>query len=123
MVWTKSDIHGHTHKNSRGNLHVSAHTRVGLLELIREIENTLDTTYGSLDPELPLLTRARHQAALSEAAQELAAFQEIRLSQSVPVSIAAVHLRSAVHALETLIGAVDVDDVLTKVFTTFCVGK
>jgi tRNA modification GTPase len=123
MVWTKSDIHGHTHHNSRGNLHVSAHTRVGLLELIREIENTLDTTYGSLDPELPLLTRARHQAALSEAAQELAAFQEIRLSQSVPVSIAAVHLRSAVHALETLIGAVDVDDVLTKVFTTFCVGK
>jgi tRNA U34 5-carboxymethylaminomethyl modifying GTPase MnmE/TrmE len=34
-----------------------------------------------------------------------------------------VHLRSAVHELETLVGAVDVDDVLARVFSAFCVGK
>jgi tRNA modification GTPase len=42
---------------------------------------------------------------------------------TVPTSVAAVHLRSAVHELETLIGALDVEDVLTRVFSTFCVGK
>jgi tRNA modification GTPase len=39
------------------------------------------------------------------------------------MSVAAVHLRAAVFALETLVGAVDVEDVLSKVFSTFCVGK
>jgi tRNA modification GTPase len=34
-----------------------------------------------------------------------------------------VHLRSAAHALEELIGAVDVEEVLGRVFSTFCVGK
>jgi len=41
----------------------------------------------------------------------------------VPAAIASVHLRSAVHALETLVGAVDVDEVLARVFSTFCIGK
>jgi tRNA modification GTPase len=120
-VWTKADLH--VRMGGEGGLAVSAHTRQGLIELLESVERTLDTTYGSLDPELPLLTRARHQSALSEAAQELAAFSELRAADAVPVSIAAVHLRSAVHALETLVGAVDVDDVLTRVFSTFCVGK
>jgi tRNA modification GTPase len=39
------------------------------------------------------------------------------------MTIAAVHVRSAVHALESLIGAVDVEDVLSRVFSSFCIGK
>jgi tRNA modification GTPase len=121
-VRTKSDLGGSRNGNASVR-HVSAHRREGLLELLDSIESTLDSTYGSLDPDLPLLTRARHQAALSVAAQELASFRELRESDSIPVSIAAVHLRSAVNALETLVGAVDVDEVLARVFSTFCVGK
>jgi tRNA modification GTPase len=41
----------------------------------------------------------------------------------VPTTVAAVHVRAAVHALDELIGAVDVDDVLARVFEKFCVGK
>jgi tRNA modification GTPase len=37
--------------------------------------------------------------------------------------VAATHLRAAVMALEELIGAVDVEDVLERVFRSFCVGK
>ncbi len=40
-----------------------------------------------------------------------------------PASVAAVHIRSATHALDELIGSVDVDDVLDRVFRSFCVGK
>jgi tRNA U34 5-carboxymethylaminomethyl modifying GTPase MnmE/TrmE len=32
-------------------------------------------------------------------------------------------VRSAIWALDELIGAVDVEDVLGRVFETFCVGK
>jgi tRNA modification GTPase len=58
-----------------------------------------------------------------KAAQELASFRSLWTENQVPMSIAAVHLRSAVHELETLVGVVDVDDVLGRVFSTFCVGK
>jgi tRNA modification GTPase len=122
VVWTKSDLNPSA-LTRRPGVHVSARERIGLVELLQSIERTLDSTYGSLDPELPLLTRARHQAALNEAAAELSAFRDARTNNSVPVSVAAVHLRAAVHALETLVGAVDVEDVLTRVFSTFCVGK
>jgi tRNA modification GTPase len=41
----------------------------------------------------------------------------------VPISIAAVHLRAALAALEDLVGAVDVEQILDEVFSRFCVGK
>ena len=122
-VWTKSDIHEYSSGDGSSDVRVSARKREGLVELLHAIERVLDETYGSLDPDLPLLTRARHQSALREAAQELASFREQKTTGAVPVSIAAVHLRAAVHALETLVGAVDVEDVLERVFSTFCVGK
>jgi tRNA modification GTPase len=122
-VLTKSDVNADQPNGSNRRQKVSAHRRVGLVELLDGIERTLDTTYGSLDPDLPLLTRARHQSALKAAAAELEAFRGARVTNAVPASIAAVHLRAAVHELETLVGAVDVEEVLARVFSTFCVGK
>ena len=40
-----------------------------------------------------------------------------------PAVVTAVHLRDAVHALEELVGRVDVEDILDEVFRRFCVGK
>jgi tRNA modification GTPase len=124
FVSTKSDLHDpETEDFPHKMAVVSARNRHGLLELIGMIEHTLDSTYGSLEPDLPQLTRARHQSALLSAARELDAFRVLWMESEVPVSIGAVHLRSAVHELETLVGAVDVEDVLARVFSTFCVGK
>jgi tRNA U34 5-carboxymethylaminomethyl modifying GTPase MnmE/TrmE len=50
-------------------------------------------------------------------------FAAARRDRSLPATIAAVHLRSAAGALEELIGGVDVEDILTRVFSAFCVGK
>ena len=123
-VLTKADLHRATlDASSQSHALVSAQQREGLVPLVAMIERTLDSHYGSLDPDLPLLTRARHQAALMKAAEELALFRLEWSADQVPVSIAAVHIRSAVHELETLIGAIDVDDVLARVFSSFCVGK
>jgi tRNA modification GTPase len=122
-VLTKSDLNARDLAVNGSSQRVSAHRREGLVELLEGVERLLDSTYGSLDPDLPLLTRARHQAALNTAARELAAFSETRAMNTVPATIAAVHLRAAVHELETLVGAVDVEDVLARVFSTFCVGK
>jgi len=37
--------------------------------------------------------------------------------------VAATHLRAAVTALEGIVGVVSSDDVLDRLFATFCVGK
>jgi tRNA modification GTPase len=54
---------------------------------------------------------------------ELTAFREAWSSGVLPAPVAAVHVRAAATALDELIGTVDVDDVLARVFSSFCVGK
>jgi tRNA modification GTPase len=69
------------------------------------------------------VTRARHARALTEARDELAQFAALWSSDALPATVAAVHVRTAVHALESLVGGVDADEVLGRVFSSFCVGK
>jgi tRNA modification GTPase len=102
---------------------VSAVTGKGLADLRRAIVGVLAERYGAPTAELPLLTRARHVRALETARAELADFRNAWAEAGLPAPVAAVHLREAVVALETLIGAVDVEDVLDRVFSSFCVGK
>lgn len=102
---------------------VSAQTRVGLAALLNAIQQLLDQRHGAWTADLPILTRARHHAALSRALGELEEFRHVWQARSVPASIAAVHVRTAAHALEELIGGVSVEDVLGRLFATFCIGK
>ena len=102
---------------------VSAATGAGLRELVERIDRELSERYGGGEADTPVVTRSRHRAILGAARSELSAFREGWLSNALPATVAAVHLRSAVHALEELIGSVDVEDVLDRVFSSFCVGK
>lgn len=102
---------------------VSAHTGAGLADLARGIQATLSAKHGERVQDTPLLTRDRHRRAVALARQEVMEFQEAWQNGVVPVSIAAVHLRAATGALEDLIGAVGIEQVLDRVFSSFCVGK
>ena len=104
---------------------VSAVTGGGLAELRARLERLVEGNVGDEWRDTPLLTRERHRAAIATARSEVAAFQEAWSDgdHAVPVVVAAVHLRAAATALESLIGVIDVDDVLDRVFRTFCVGK
>jgi len=102
---------------------VSAITGDGLGALRARIDSVLNEKYGEIAPETPILTRARHIQGISAARDEIEQFRNAWEKQSLPAPVAAVHLRAAVIALEELIGAVSVDDVLERVFSSFCVGK
>jgi tRNA modification GTPase len=68
--------------------------------------------------EPALLGHARHRAAFADAA---AAIAEAAASED-PV-LRAESLRRAAHAFGRIAGRVDVDDVLDRIFSRFCIGK
>jgi tRNA modification GTPase len=102
---------------------VSAETGDGLRELIERIELEIDKRSHAPEPDVPVLTRARHQSALCLARNEVAGFLEAWEEGDLPATVTASHLRAAATALTELIGVVDVEDVLGRVFAEFCVGK
>lgn len=102
---------------------VSATTRQGLDVLLRVIVEELERSVGSITAELPLVTRGRHRDALEKALEEMREFRLLWGGARVPAPVAAVHVRSATHQLDELIGSVDVEEVLERVFRSFCVGK
>lgn len=129
-VRTKSDLGG-THEawpplEGEGvapPVRASAETGHGLHELLAAVDDLLAAGHGAPALDAPMLTRMRHERAITGARAELAAFRRAWHEDRVPAPVAAVHLRAAASALEELIGAVDVEDVLARVFATFCVGK
>jgi tRNA modification GTPase len=124
-VQTKSDLvsNGDEERPHWAAIAVSAETGLGLQELLGAIDDTLDKRHGEIAPDLPVLTRARHRKAISTARSEVEEFTVAWREEKLPATVAAVHLRTAVGALEELIGAVEVEDVLDRVFSSFCVGK
>jgi tRNA modification GTPase len=123
-VHTKADLVTFRVKsNGNRTVSVSAHTGAGLQQLLDAIDEAIAATYGEVAADLPMLTRARHQQALTTALGEIRQFQVTWSSGKLPAPVASVHLRTAVYVLEELIGAVDVEDILDRVFSSFCVGK
>lgn len=106
-------------------LPVSAETGAGLSALVAHLLDQLARRHGATAESgaEPLVMRVRHRQALTTARAELAAFAEAWERRTLPAPVAAVHVRAAIGALEELIGAVDVEEVLGRVFSTFCVGK
>ena len=102
---------------------VSAETGVGLAELLEAIGSRVGADAGVPNLDAPVLTHTRHRHSIEQARAEVAAFRDAWHDAQLPAPIAAVHLRAAVHVLEELVGAVDVEEVLDRLFARFCVGK
>lgn len=98
------------------DLAVSAATGAGLPALKALLEFHTKRLAGI--NETPVLTRARHRAALSQAADHLTT------SLAAPwAEIRGEELRLAAQALGRITGSVGVEDVLDSVFGQFCIGK
>ena len=78
---------------------------------------------GGAFGDAPMLTTARHRRAIETAYAETTEFGRVWSGQRFPATVAAIHLRTAVIALEELIGTVEIENVLDRVFSSFCVGK
>jgi len=121
IVRTKQDLVGAAQD---GGIQVSALTGFGIGDLRGALVGRLFAAGSggvAADPE-PALTRERHRLALERAATELAAARA-RLDPDGDAVLAAHHVQAAAGALDELIGVVNVEEVLDRIFSRFCVGK
>jgi tRNA modification GTPase len=105
-----------------GEIRVSVVTGEGLDVLRENLAARLYTDRSSYADLAPMLSRERHRAALTRAVSGLEEARPHLAPPGDPV-IAAHHVRESIDAIEELIGVVHPDDVLGRVFSSFCVGK
>jgi tRNA modification GTPase len=70
-----------------------------------------------------MINRARHLESVQRAIGALESAEVEVNAGPDRVELAAEHLRRAMRALDSLIGRVDVEDLLDEIFSSFCIGK
>jgi tRNA modification GTPase len=114
-VFGKSDLR----PDAVGHGNISAVTGVGLVELIDAIGVELSGRVAGA----ATVTRARHASAISRATLALQDSLIELQGRSPQLEIAADHLAVAMRSLDSLVGRVDVEDLLDQIFSSFCIGK
>jgi tRNA modification GTPase len=117
-ILTKLDLCSSRPEASNEAIALSAATGENLDLLIERLAAFAGAATGSGEPAL--ITRERHRKAFEAAA---AALRRAEQGLHGPVELLAEELRAAVHALEMLIGRIDVETVLGEIFARFCIGK
>jgi tRNA modification GTPase len=110
-VATKADLPG-----VPIGLPLSVVTGEGIDELVEQLATVIEARWGS---ESALVTHERQRVVLTSGYEALVRSQSPRL----PIELCAEEIRSAIRVLDRVIGRVDVEDVLDRVFSTFCIGK
>lgn len=98
---------------------ISGKTGSGLSSLVDKITKTLSLRASGAG----LATRARHRQAMQRGLESLsAALSLIPLGEEM-ADIAAEELRASIRALDSLVGRIDIENVLDEIFASFCLGK
>ncbi len=103
-----------------GELRVSALTGDGVESLREAIVERLGVTSDEADSGG--LNNLRQQEAVRDALRALAKGQEANGAR-LPHEMLLVDLHAALGALDSLTGATTADDILARIFATFCIGK
>lgn len=98
---------------------ISGKTGAGIPELIARVQSVLSGRVAKVG----LATHLRHRRALERAEVFLDAGCEVLDRGPDHYDIAAEELRSAIRALEALVGRIDVENLLDEIFANFCLGK
>jgi len=101
---------------------VSARTGAGIDELRRTLVDLADQLTGSGGDEEHVAVNARHAVALADAAGCLERADRL-LAESGPLELVGSELRTAIGAMGEIVGRIDHEQVLDRLFSSFCIGK
>ncbi|UFS72180.1 tRNA uridine-5-carboxymethylaminomethyl(34) synthesis GTPase MnmE [Geomonas sp. RF6] len=101
---------------------LSTHTGVGVPELRHAIHNEFLSGSATDSREYVAVSRARHRDALLKSLSALRRFEK-NLQAGVNLELLPIDLREAIDAVGEVTGETTADDVLDRIFSTFCIGK
>ena len=116
VVVNKVDLRTSPLVSGSGALGISATTGEGVEALVTALAQAVRLRMDLSSS--PVLTRARHRAALMDCSAALERYLEGETSE-----LKAEDIRLAARALGRITGRVDVEDILDVVFRDFCIGK
>ncbi len=120
VILNKSDISDkQKHKFDVDTILVSIKNNKNIDKLIILIKERLNNKFSSNNSAL--ITRERHRIKLNECLKEIDKF--LKKDQSKDLELAAEDLRMATRHLGSIIGKVDVEEILGSIFNDFCIGK
>jgi len=102
--------------------------RISCLDNVRGIEPLADAIFeramgrGMTSGDFAIAINARHQACLKTAEQHAQA-AGAAFANGLSAEFIALELRSALDAVGDVVGRVETEDLIGKIFSTFCLGK
>jgi tRNA modification GTPase len=117
-VWNKMDIEGVNLPQT--GLLISAKTAKGLDQLKQKL---LEIAGWQAAPEGVFMARQRHVQALQQAKTHLDAAAKHLSSRAQALELLAEELRLGQNALNEITGEFTSDDLLGRIFSSFCIGK
>ncbi len=120
ILLNKSDIlNKQNYKFEADTILVSVKENKNIDKLIKKIKEKLSKKFISNDNRL--ITRERHRLKLNECLKEIDNF--LKKDQNKDLELAAEDLRMATRHLGSIVGKVDVEEILGSIFKDFCIGK
>lgn len=98
---------------------VSGLTGVGVGQLVQRVHAALEDRVAHAG----LASRERHRIAMTRALGHLEKVSDLIREPEDHSDLVAAELRFALHALEVMVGRVDVEHLLDEIFASFCLGK
>ncbi|MDE3165692.1 MAG: tRNA uridine-5-carboxymethylaminomethyl(34) synthesis GTPase MnmE [Acidobacteriota bacterium] len=108
-------------KAPAGVIPVSALTGEGIPQLRDAILDAV-APRGAFEQESGFITSLRHEQLLRESATCLARAREA-VAAAIPHEMLLLDLYAALRPIDAITGATTADDILNRIFTTFCIGK
>ncbi len=98
----------------------SVKTREGLSELEAAVKELFEL--GSLSPNSDIITNARHRDALVKASDALASAVSA-IESGISIDTSFIDIENAISALGEIVGLTVSEEIVDKIFHSFCVGK
>ena len=120
VLLNKSDIQNkQNHEFDADTVLASVKENKNIDSLINKIKEKLSKKFTSNNSAL--ITRERHRFKLNQCLKEIDNF--LKKDQNKDLELAAEDLRMATRHLGSIVGKVDVEEILGSIFKDFCIGK